>query len=1789
MSSGGWINTNSNVFQNSTSTDYLIRSVDNTQKVIIGNTSTQRENAGIYIKDNAVGIRKSPDSNVAFDVMGVIQVAASTCNVTVKSDMNVNNVSVTGNIVPTIDATYDLGANGYRFKDLFLTGNTIHLGETAISKDGSGNVMFLDPTSSNLKNVVVEEIQIGNDPSGCNIKLVRRGSTLYVGTDDSDLFALRLEDLYKNDEFMGVNVALPMSIIHAHKQAESGEVRIQLTDDGTGSDSPDLGVVLAKRANHTAMLWNFTGHDLNIGTKEGEGGNINIGDDAFDGKVILNGKSVTQELKASQDIGETSIVLDGTNAGFAPTNTSYAQGGRTYYIKTGATNASNVAAGDRAGLLEIGDMGGANSNDSSARGNLMVLDRFSRLWVGRGIHPGKMGSAFVGANGGSSNDSQPGIVVVGESNVSGYKLPIVHLAKDSTSADLSGFGMQLINAGTGLRIGRGNANANSGNPSFSNDVVVSNGCVGIGLSNPSSTLQLNGGALSIVNGTMALPTTGIVGGSGDKVVLAAGGASAYPYSIGVSSNTLWQSVPSGASQRWFLNGTQRMMLNSTGLALGASFSTPVCPLHVSGNSKIDGLLTTSNLLVAQGATFGTSVVVPMATVSNQVYAGSVQAVSGTLNLGTETATTTLNIGTSSGAQTINIGTGSGAKTITLGKSGDTIVIPGTTTTQNTANTTSSNKTFGLNQGGLAGTGFGAGIEVLEGGNAVGYMKVSGDSTAWLLKSPANTQVAQIGTSSNSVNLQNSVFVDALSNVGIGGVPSSSDYKLQVSGAIYASAYCNLSWENVAGVPSSLSDFSNDLSTFTNNVVFDSNISSQGAIINDLSASNAVLSTSKTTNASVSNLSASNASVGILNVNSITSSGLLGIGTDSNTNVINLGVNGIQGLINIGTNNNGTVINIGGSNDVINISGTLAAASGTIGGSSTSTNSSVVETFTYPDIDLGTLDSGINKDPNLLVSTSLSIGSGISVLANTVQSDKFRIGTQGEPNKLLTLNQDSITMSGGDVGIQIEEGGTIRGYVKTDADRTAWLLRAPTSSNDLSVAIVGDGASFNSNTLVVSGLSNGNVGIGTSSPQFKLDVAGALNATTYNNLPIASTAQSGVVMLNNTLTSTSVIQAATANTVKTLNDIVLATSNQAFRNTSNVPATTSAAGIVQLVDSFSNVSTTMSPTANALKAVYDMLPSKADKTTYASTTQYGLTQLVDVWTSGSTSNAVTAKALSNVWLAASSSSNAIYSTLWTCNATTTAKGFTTLSDAYSAGDSTKAATQTVAFNLSNSIVANSNLNASNWATFWTSCNASVTSRGTVTLSDSISTTSSALAATSTAVKAAYDRGSLGITTASNVWNGIWGCNASVNSKGVVQLSSDHTSTSETLAATCKAVNNVLAIANAKYTATSASFTEEGIVKLTNDYSILYANSNSLVPTQTAIKAVYDLAASKATPAAATSNVAGLVRLDSSLTSVNSNVAASLASVAATYALATTASNKAYAALPVASTSTQGIVHLDDTGTSSSISAAATANSVRIAMSKAWEAFSNASKTTTLPIASTALAGIVQLNNTTTSTSRTQAATANAVKVAYDEAVAKMPKTGGTFTGDVASGNHITTTASVVGGSSGTWVQLRDSRVTFKNTGDLTIGSAADYIGGTWTERMRIVNANGNVGIGVQAPSYKLHVDGDIYATKNIIAYSDTRAKTNLCEIEGALDKVKKLTGYTYELIDEEQKDKRYTGLLAQDVKSVLPEAVSETEIGMGIAYGNLAGILVQAIKEMEEKHENEIMALKKEIAALSRAM
>jgi len=53
--------------------------------------------------------------------------------------------------------------------------------------------------------------------------------------------------------------------------------------------------------------------------------------------------------------------------------------------------------------------------------------------------------------------------------------------------------------------------------------------------------------------------------------------------------------------------------------------------------------------------------------------------------------------------------------------------------------------------------------------------------------------------------------------------------------------------------------------------------------------------------------------------------------------------------------------------------------------------------------------------------------------------------------------------------------------------------------------------------------------------------------------------------------------------------------------------------------------------------------------------------------------------------------------------------------------------------------------------------------------------------------------------------------------------------------------------------------------------------------------------------------------------------------------------------------------------------------------------------------------------------------------------------------------------------------------------------------------------------------------------------------------------------TYLRIDSGE---RQTGVIAQEVQKVLPEAVSGDEY-LGVAYGNLAGLLIEAIKEQQQ--------------------
>jgi hypothetical protein len=95
-------------------------------------------------------------------------------------------------------------------------------------------------------------------------------------------------------------------------------------------------------------------------------------------------------------------------------------------------------------------------------------------------------------------------------------------------------------------------------------------------------------------------------------------------------------------------------------------------------------------------------------------------------------------------------------------------------------------------------------------------------------------------------------------------------------------------------------------------------------------------------------------------------------------------------------------------------------------------------------------------------------------------------------------------------------------------------------------------------------------------------------------------------------------------------------------------------------------------------------------------------------------------------------------------------------------------------------------------------------------------------------------------------------------------------------------------------------------------------------------------------------------------------------------------------------------------------------------------------------------------------------------------------------------------------------------------------------------------------------------GDFVSPGNVTAFSDIRLKTNLQQIQNALEKVKSITGYTYTRKDTNEKQ---TGLLAHEVGNILPEAVVSGEKYLAVAYGNMMGLIVEAIKELDKKIED----------------
>ena len=89
-------------------------------------------------------------------------------------------------------------------------------------------------------------------------------------------------------------------------------------------------------------------------------------------------------------------------------------------------------------------------------------------------------------------------------------------------------------------------------------------------------------------------------------------------------------------------------------------------------------------------------------------------------------------------------------------------------------------------------------------------------------------------------------------------------------------------------------------------------------------------------------------------------------------------------------------------------------------------------------------------------------------------------------------------------------------------------------------------------------------------------------------------------------------------------------------------------------------------------------------------------------------------------------------------------------------------------------------------------------------------------------------------------------------------------------------------------------------------------------------------------------------------------------------------------------------------------------------------------------------------------------------------------------------------------------------------------------------------------------------GTITAGGDITAFSDERLKTDIETIDNALDKVMNMRGVSYT-----KQAEKGVGVIAQEIEKVLPEVVTDGEY-KSVAYGNIVGVLIEAIKEQQKQ-------------------
>ena len=207
----------------------------------------------------------------------------------------------------------------------------------------------------------------------------------------------------------------------------------------------------------------------------------------------------------------------------------------------------------------------------------------------------------------------------------------------------------------------------------------------------------------------------------------------------------------------------------------------------------------------------------------------------------------------------------------------------------------------------------------------------------------------------------------------------------------------------------------------------------------------------------------------------------------------------------------------------------------------------------------------------------------------------------------------------------------------------------------------------------------------------------------------------------------------------------------------------------------------------------------------------------------------------------------------------------------------------------------------------------------------------------------------------------------------------------------------------------------------------------------------------------------------------------------------------------------------------------------------------------------------ITNTDTNTQLSNAEVRAATAAATDSQVftdADHTKLNGIATNATADQTNVSGTAGSISGiTNSNIVQLA---TTTTQTGTKTFSGVVDI-----TNTTDSTNATGDTGAlrteGGASIAKKLYVGSTITGSADVIAFSDRKLKENIETLDGK--KVLDMRGVSFTRKDTGAES---SGVIAQEIQKVAPELVHDTEGTLGVAYGNLVGYLIEAVKDQQKQ-------------------